>query len=282
MKKTQGILAQSLAYAIAIPVAILVTRQFPDWHLLWAVAVGDTAGTVTIFLFSLLFELQSDIQHHSDIEVVHRHAEMERERDDIMIPYHIKAPMAEVEFMLKEKLPVPAFMFGIQAKLYYMPPFLEKIMGPGIKALKQAAQGQGDVAAHLQKAGKYRTLRHMILATSKLPQKKALIAIMEKNPIGLSEENTKKMIVMIARALSLLSKRPRMIGAALGLTLAIALGGLYYAAGRAELLPMLPKVQHAALAADGIIALLCVGMGWLTAKLYVKTSVKKALARLLG
>ena len=51
----------------------------------------------------IIDELQSDIQHHSDIEVIHRHAEMERERDDIMIPYHIKAPMADVTFKLKEK-----------------------------------------------------------------------------------------------------------------------------------------------------------------------------------
>lgn len=230
----------------------------------------------------IIDELGSDIQHHTNIEVIRRHAEMERERDDIMIPYHIKAPMAEVEVTLKEKLPVPAFMFGIQARLYYMPPFLEKIMGPGIKALKQAAHGQGDVAALLQKAGRYKTLRHLILATSKTKPKKALDLVMQANPIGLSGDNTKKMVLMAAQALSLMSKRPRRIGIALGILLAAALGGAYYAAGRAQLAPMLPAIPNAALIADALAGLVCIGIAAFAAKAYTDSSVKKALKNLLG
>ncbi|MEM0997953.1 MAG: DUF1295 domain-containing protein [Bacteroidota bacterium] len=59
MKKLRGILAQTLAYTVTIGVAVLVARHFSDWHLLWAVAAGDAAGTVTIFIFSVIFNNSS-------------------------------------------------------------------------------------------------------------------------------------------------------------------------------------------------------------------------------
>ena len=74
-----------------------------------------------------------------------------------------------------------------------------------------------------------KTLRSLILATSKLKPKKALETVLEQNPIGLSEENTKKMILMAAQALKLLGKRPQQIGMVLGALVAAGLGGAYFA-----------------------------------------------------
>ena len=225
--------------------------------------------------------LGSDIQHHSHIQIVHRHKELEEERDDISIPYHIKVPMAQVSFKLKEKLDVPAFLFGTQGKLWDEPPFLEKIMSPGIKALKQAAMGQGDVAAHLQKAGRYKTLRHLILATSKAGPKKALKAVLEKNPIGMEEENTKKMIMMAQQALSLIGKKPKQMGFMLGALIAGAIGAGYYLGARAIIIPHLPQ-SNLTIATDILCVLIAAGAGYLCARAYTKQAVHKALERLFA
>ena len=225
--------------------------------------------------------LGSDIQHHSDIQVVHRHKELEQERDDISIPYHIKVPMAHVEFKLKEKLDIPAFLFGTQGRLWDMPPFLEKTMAPGIKALKHAALGQGNVAAHLQKAGRYRTLRHLILATSKAGPKKALRIILEKNPIGLEEENTKKIIMMAQQALGLIGKKPKQTGFIIGALITAAIGAAYYIAGRDILLPLLPQA-NLTLVADGVCALIAVGIGYICGHTYTKRAIHSALEKLFS
>ncbi|MEZ5815305.1 MAG: hypothetical protein R3E13_11405 [Alphaproteobacteria bacterium] len=225
--------------------------------------------------------LGSDIQFHSNIQVIHRHKELEQERDDISIPYHIKVPMAQVEFMLKEKLAVPAFLFGTQGKLYDMPPFMEKIMAPGIQALKKAALGQGDVAKLIQTAGRYRTLRHVILSTSKLSAKKALRIIMKENPIGLSEDTAKKLIVMAGKALTLISKKPRYTGIAIGLLLAGLITTGYFTAGQAVIYPHLPNT-NVALGVDALAGLAALGIGYVAAKTYTKGAMQKSLETLFS
>ncbi|HOO82168.1 MAG TPA: hypothetical protein PK513_06675 [Alphaproteobacteria bacterium] len=226
--------------------------------------------------------LGSDIQHHSNIQIIHRHKELEQERNDISIPYHIKVPMAHVTFMLKEKLEIPAFLFGTQAKLYDMPPFLEKITAPGIKALKAAAMGQGDAASLIQKAGRYRTLREILLATSKLGPKKTLKVIEEKNPIGLSEDTTRKLVLMACKAIGFLGKKPRQISIALGLLITAGLGAFYWYIGKAALLPYLPHTNNIALLTDGIAGLTALGAGYVTAKTYLKRAMQKSLESLFS
>ncbi|MEM7650511.1 MAG: hypothetical protein AAF204_00315 [Pseudomonadota bacterium] len=226
-------------------------------------------------------KLGADIQHHANINIIHRHAELEKDRDDISIPYHIKAPLARVTFRLKDRLDVPAFLFGIQGALHDMPPFLEKIMSPGIKSLKAAAMGQGDSAQHLQKAGRYRTLKNLILATSKYSPKKALRITMEQNPLGLSEDNAKKMILMTKQALSLIGKKPAQIGLSIGALVAAFIGAGYVLAARTSLIVLLPQT-NLAIALDGLCALLCAGVGYIITKAYAKHAVQKSLTKLFS
>ena len=224
--------------------------------------------------------LESDIQHHADIQVVRRPKEIEQEHDDISIPYHIKAPMADVMFRIKT-LEVPAFLFGIQGVLYDAPSFLEKVMGPGIKSLKLAGQGHGDVAAHLQKAGRYRTLRTLILATAKAGPKKALKLVMDRTPLGLSEDSAKKLVILAHNAIGLIGKKPKMIGIALGLLIALGSGGGYYVAGREAIMPLLPSTQMG-LAVDALAALIALGGGYMIGDMYKKAALKKALESLFA
>lgn len=224
--------------------------------------------------------LGSDIQHHSDIEVIRRTADMEREHDDIAILYHIKVPMAHVGFDIKG-LGVPAFLFGIQGTLYDTSSFLEKITAPGIKALKRAALGQGDVAKLLSKAGKYKMLRTIIVDTSRMKNKKALQKALMENRLGLSEETAKKLIIMSIKALGLLNKRPKQIGMVLGILIAAAAGAGYYFAGRAILPPMIP-LANPQIIADTLGALTACLIGYGVGSIYTKMSLSRSLKSLFG
>ena len=225
-------------------------------------------------------DLQSNIQHHSEIKVIHKSNEQEKEHGDITIPYHFKVPMAQIVFKIKT-LNVPAFLFGTQGTLYDTPPFLEKIMGPGIKALKLAAHGQGNVENHLQKAGRYKTLKHLILTTSRTSLKKALESTLKENPIGLSKTNTKKLVMMAKTALGHIGKRPKQNGYIIGAATAVALGLGYYFIGRPIILEQLSQ-QNLKLGADIAFGILSLGAGAFAAKIYTKQKIRKALEALLA
>lgn len=227
-----------------------------------------------------LDRLGSDIQFHANIEVVEHHKELERQRDTLSIAYHLRVPMAHMTFTLKEKLKFPAILFGIQGRLYDTPPFLEKIIGPGIKNLKAAAIGQGDAASLIQKAGRYRTLREILLATSKFGPKKALKIIAEKNPIGLSEDGTRKLVLMAHKAIDRLDTKPRIISFLLGASTAAALTAAYWALARALLMPHLPPINNITLIAD-IAAMLCaLSTSYALAKTCFRSMMQKSLENL--
>lgn len=225
--------------------------------------------------------LGSDIQHHADIEIIKRTADMEREHDDIVILYHIKVPMAQVGFDVKG-LAVPAFLFGKQGLLYDASSFLEKITSPGIKALKRAALGQGDVAKLLSQAGKYKMLRTIITDTSRMKNKKVLMKAMKENRLGLSEETAKKLIIMSQKALDLLNKQPKQIGMILGLIVAAAGTAGYYFAGQDIVTPMIPAdlgvdPKMLGIAGAGIGSAIA---GYIIGGLYIKISLNRSLKSL--
>lgn len=226
----------------------------------------------------IIENMGADLQHHTIIGITERPQDTEKEQKNIEIFYHVKVPTAQAEFQMKS-LTVPAYIFGTQGMLFDTPPFLEKIMGSGIKALQSAAKGHGDVNEHLQKAGRYKTLGQIILATSKTTSEKALRAIMQKNSIGLSEEGCKKLIIMTKMALKLIGKRPRQIGYALGLLSALGLGAAYFMLLRAKISLPLPLPQEAI---DGCAAIAALAIGYFISDIYAKKAIHKSLQSLLG
>ncbi len=58
-EKLKGVLAQILTYAVATAVAIYTGSFFDDWHLILQILFADIAGTVVIFIFSLIFKNSS-------------------------------------------------------------------------------------------------------------------------------------------------------------------------------------------------------------------------------
>ena len=111
--------------------------------------------------------------------------------------------------------------------------------------------------------------------------KKALKKTLADNPMGLSEESAKKLIIMSQKALGLLNKKPQQIGMALGIGIALLTGGAYFLAGRFMVIPMIPLAQ-APLIADGLGALAALGAGYLAGRFYTGQALKKSLNALFA
>ena len=222
-------------------------------------------------------EQGAEIRHHSIIGLVERAQDDEKKTQTIEVFYHIKAPIADTTFKLKS-LEIPALVFGTQGMIRNTPPFLEKIMGKGMKELQSAAKGQGDVAAHLQNAGRYKTLRLIIMATAKTSPAKALKAVMERTPIGLSEDTAKRLITMTTHALKHIGKKPKMLGIAIGgITAALLFAG-FFIFGKAHI----PQLPVPPIAIDAAATILSATLGFVIGRAYTKSAVQSALKKLLG
>ena len=199
----------------------------------------------------------------------------EHERDNIVIPYQIRVPHANVVFKIKN-LEVPAFMFGLQAMLLGTPSYLEKIMAPGIKSLQKAGKGQGDIAEELKKAGRYKTLRHIILAASRQGHGRALLTVLKNNPVGLSEDSAQKLILLADRALRLITKKPRIYGTISG---TLGAGGLYAAYFYALRAPLLTAVKMPVINPlfDGLIFIIGAALAVMSVKYFAAHAMHKAL-----
>lgn len=226
----------------------------------------------------IIENLGSTIQEHAIIGLVERHKDDEKETQNIEIFYHIKAPIADAAFTLKS-LEIPALIFGTQGDVYNAPPFLEKILDKGIKALKSAAKGEGNVAQNLQTAGRYKTLRLIIMASAKTSPAKALKAVMARTPIGLSEDTAKKLITMTSMALKTIGKKPKIMGVALGSAITTAAFLTYIFALKSQIIPQIPAPE---ITVDAGAALIAAGIGYLAGSWYTKTTIQKILSKLLG
>ncbi|MBX2833723.1 MAG: zinc finger-like domain-containing protein [Micavibrio sp.] len=206
----------------------------------------------------------------------------EQERDDnaIIIPYQVKAPLADFIFKIGEEK-YGGFMFGTQAKLDNLPYFLENILSDGVKDLKEASNGEGDISAKIIKAGRYKTLRQIIMATIKLGEVKAVKAVLQRNPIGLSQETCKKYVAYADRAIHLITDKPRKVAAIAGLIFTAIIACIYFYTVRAMLMSALPPMLLIGLVIDIIVSLGVAYIALYGVKMTAGLVTRKTLAALV-
>jgi hypothetical protein len=201
--------------------------------------------------------------------------------DIITLRYHVKLPYAETEFALGKASSVSAFLLGKRASIAEIPSFLEILLKDGIKTLKDAGEGRGNVAGKIQQAGQYRTIRHAIVASAKYSKGKALKLVMRNYPLGISEGTVKTLVISADNALKNITAKPRVHGMIAGTALAFVFYLSYMLAGlRAMLINGIEnKMFH--IPVDGI----ALGAGMMFALLALQFfgahAIKKALGKLL-
>lgn len=172
------------------------------------------------------------LDDHAQIRIIEdrtKDAELEQlsKHDEYIIPYHVKLPWGDIVFSYKGKA-LGGKLFGYNPVILDMMPLVEKIIGPGLKALSQAAQGQGDIGALLGKAIRYRTIADAFAATIPYPPRRAFSIMRENYPFAISDNVLQMMIRNAGLAMKHLTKKPRMNGLAIGAVITAILYGAYF------------------------------------------------------
>jgi hypothetical protein len=205
-------------------------------------------------------------------------------QEEIYLPYLVHIPNGDALFTVNGE-EVPAFVFGLQTLLIDMPPILERIMEPGMKALEKAAAGQGDAAGSVRQACAYKTLRLAVKAAMKFPPKKAAAALLKHTEAGLSDEGAGKLVHNAALALKNITRAPQRLGTALGLLLSAGSLALYFLFLRTQIsadLPMLPGGVPGGLMADLLVLAAGGAITLAMRRLFRKKALRRALGRLAG
>ncbi len=101
---------------------------------------------------------------------------------------------------------------GFDGRLVDAPPFLDILTRPGQQALKNASLGQGDVAALLIKAGRYKMVRDILQIAAKYGTKpKALQILTTRYPVGIDAKRLKILLHQSDKSFAHITKKPRII-----------------------------------------------------------------------
>lgn len=141
--------------------------------------------------------------------------------------YEVDFPYGEIVFQLGKK-EAKANLFGYQADLVEFPYMLDKMLGPAVQELEEAANDIGSVADKIKKATRYRLIAQAFLTASRTSTKKTIAALMKTHDIGLSVGMAEKLALLADQTTSRITRKPRIWGLLLGQAVVAALCAAYY------------------------------------------------------
>lgn len=193
------------------------------------------------------------------------------------VEYTATFPYGDIEFTVKNET-VSGKILGFHPMLLKFPPFLEKLVQPGIAALEQAASGQGFVASHIRSAARYRLLGYALVVSVRASAKKTESALRKKFPMGLSPEASTRIAELADRATEQVGRRPRFLGLAIGLAIVAGLYALYYIGpGRTALGTYIPGEKW-----NILIDLIIIALGGTLTTASIKLVGARAMRHALG
>lgn len=201
--------------------------------------------------------------------------------DVIQLRYRVNLPYAEAEFALGKTSSIHAFLLGRRAEIAEAPLFLEALLKEGMQALKDAGDGRGNVAAKIQRAGSYRTIRQAIIAAAKYSRPKAFKLVKRNSPLGIGDTAIKNLIVNADRALKNITAKPRLHGMIAGVTAGFVLYLAYMMAGiRVAFTGGLQNsLYHIPI--DGVVIAGGMLFALMSIQFFGASAIKKALGKLL-
>lgn len=201
----------------------------------------------------------------------------ENKKNALGLEYDVQFPYGEVVFTIGKK-PLKARIFGYNATLLDMPPFLEKLIARGYSELEAAAAGAGSVSRRLRRAGRFKLLAMALLAGAQSSPKKAAALLLRKYPLGLSPEAAYTIAELADKATAKITRKPRYVGLALGLAVVAGLYAFYYIGpGRGLIAPMIGDARL-----NIIIDLMLVVIGGTLTTLSIQLAAKTALHEAIG
>ncbi len=191
--------------------------------------------------------------------------------------YEVEFPYGEIVFLLGKR-EVKASLFGYQSDIVEFPPVLDKILGPAVRELEEAANDIGDVAGKIKNATRFRLIAQAFLAASRTNIRKTVAYLMKTYDIGLSIGMAEKIAGLADQTTARITRKPRMIGLFLGLCAAAILNAAYYLLPlRAIIASYLPTPKI-----DFVLDILPLFLGGTIAIAAVKLTASGAVRKALG
>lgn len=200
------------------------------------------------------------------------------DKDEYVIPYKLHIPWGHIRFVLDAEL-LEGKLFGFRPALVHTPPFLEKTAQVGLKLLAEAANTKRNAADRISEASRYRAVAETLVVTSQNGKRKALELLHRRYPFGFSAETLKRMVLQAEKAQHNVTRRTRMIGMMIGLSIVAVLDWAYYVGpGRKFLLSLAGSEALQQNLAD----LMLVALGGIITTLAMQISSAKALRNAIG
>ncbi len=203
--------------------------------------------------------------------------------ESIPIDYNVRVPHGEITFNMGKKRTISATMLGWNGEIIKAPDFLDDLTKKGQGTLARAAQGEGNVGGQLRDAARYRILREaIILSAAQSTTRKALSHLLLKYPVGMSSDKMLQLLMQAARAMQIITRKPRIAGLVLGMLIFTGFCATYFLNLRALLPAELSKIPKV----DPMLSLiLCdvmlIPLGTLTGVIFAQVFAGDALKKTL-
>lgn len=193
-----------------------------------ALMIEETGAEISEYAEIKVCEDPVSINQWHDAEKK-RQQDVAETRNDISIPilYEVTLPYGHMEYDINDK-GYYTFLFGHQAALTHVSPFLDDLIVNGIRKLEDAAELRGDVHDNIMAAGEYRSVKEGIIFAASSSLGKAKKQLKAGNSLGLSDEAIKEIITLSDRALKNMTKKPRLVGLGVAAALYLFMFGIYF------------------------------------------------------
>ena len=173
--------------------------------------------------------------------------------ETIPIGYKVTVPYGEITFNLGPKKRATCIMLGHNGDLIKGPDFLYDLTKKGQVLLDKASKGEGNVGANLRSAAKYRVLRDAIIVTASTGGgggnsagqghlRSGLSKLLSKYPVGISSDRLLQFMMQAHQAMQIITRKPRIIGLALGTITYTLIAFGYFMKGEAAIGPYLADI----------------------------------------
>tara|TARA_B100001989_G_scaffold252183_1_gene233416 strand:- start:2385 stop:4058 length:1674 start_codon:yes stop_codon:yes gene_type:complete len=198
------------------------------------------------------------IKEHANIDIIQDEIKVtdesgEEERDAkhkilrIPIFYNVVLPYGHIEFDIKDKS-YYTFLFGKQAMLSHVSPFMDDILQNGVRKLGDAAENRGQPEDNLKQAAQYKTLRHAMVFTANMPLRKALKHMQKRYPFGFKDNSLKSILLKIQKSYQNITKKSVITGTATAWVISTLLSLGYFASPlRPMIMTKIPSMEIGAL-----------------------------------
>lgn len=199
------------------------------------------------------------------------------DRASFIIPCQLTMPFAKVGVMLPDQN-FTCTIFGYNGRVTGLPPFLDRLIEPGVRELRKAAASGNIALPHIRKACQFRAIKLALLAAAKTSPGQAIESLRREHGTTLSIAMTKNLVALANRALNRIATLPTLIGMGIGLSAATGIYALAFSQTGRDLIS--GAISNAAL--SGLVDLLILLTGGFLTTLGASTGARQTFRSVLG